>query len=240
MLIAGILVAMWNYMGWDNASTIAQEVENPRKTYPKAMFWTMLIIVSSYVLPVLAAWRFGIPLSAWSTGSWATIGDSIAGHLLRDTIVVGGMISAAGQLNSLMMSYSRLPGAMAEDGYLPKIFTKLNKAAVPMVALFALSTVWLAAIGLNFDRMVMLDILLAGSSIVLEFVALAVLRWKEPDLLRPFSVPGGKVGVIVCGILPTALLIVAAVFCEHAGLAIGIGTILAGFVTYWAIKLFRR
>jgi amino acid transporter len=239
MLIAGILVAMWNYMGWDNASTIAQEVENPRKTYPRAMFWTMLVIVSSYVIPVVAAWRFGIPLSAWSTGSWATIGDSIAGHLLRDAIVVGGMISAAGQLNSLMMSYSRLPGAMAEDGYLPKVFTKLNKAAVPMVALFALSTVWLAAFGLNFDRMVMLDILLAGTSIVLEFVALAVLRWKEPDLLRPFAVPGGKVGVIVCGILPTVLLVTAAIFCEHTGLTIGIGMILAGFVTYWGIRLFR-
>ena len=234
--IAGILVAMWNYMGWDNASTIAQEVENPRKTYPKAMFWTMVAIVASYILPVVAAWRFGIPLSAWATGSWATIGGAIAGPLIRDVIVIGGMISAAGQLNSLMMSYSRLPAAMAEDGYLPKIFTHVNKAAVPLVALFALTTVWLAAIGLSFDRMVMLDILLAGTSIVLEFVALAVLRWTEPNLPRPFEVPGGKIGAIICGILPTALLVFAAIFCEKDGLAIGIGTILAGFVVYWGIK----
>jgi amino acid transporter len=238
-LIAGILVAMWNYMGWDNASTIAQEVENPRRTYPRAMFWTMLAIVLSYVIPVTAAWRFGIPLSSWETGGWAGIGGAIGGSILKDVIVVGGMISAAGQLLSLMMSYSRLPGAMAEDGYLPKVFTKLNKAAVPMIALFALSTVWLAAIGLNFDRMVMLDILLAGSSIVLEFIALAVLRWKEPDLLRPFAVPGGKFGAVAVGILPTGLLIFAAIFCEHSGLAIGIGTILAGFATYGGIKLFR-
>ena len=237
-LVAGILVAMWNYMGWDNASTIATEVENPRRTYPLAMFWTMLAILATYIIPVVAAWRFGIPLSAWATGSWATIGGAIAGPLIRDAIVVGGMISAAGQLNSLMMSYSRLPAAMAEDGFLPKFFTHVNKAAVPMIALFALSTVWLAAIGLNFDRLVMLDILLAGSSIVLEFVALAVLRWKEPNLLRPFAVPGGKAGAIICGVLPTSLLVGAAIFCEHSGVAIGVGIILAGFVTYWMIATF--
>jgi amino acid transporter len=238
-LIAGVLVAMWNYMGWDNASTIAQEVENPRRTYPRAMFWTMLAIIASYVIPVTAAWRFGIPLSAWATGSWATIGGAIVGPALRDAIVVGGMISAAGQLNSLMMSYSRLPVVMAEDGYLPKIFTRVNKTAVPMTALFALSAVWLAAIGLSFDRLVMLDILLAGSSIVLEFVALAVLRWKEPNLSRPFEVPGGKVGAIAVGVPPTALLLFAAIFCEHTGVAIGVGTILAGFATYWGIRLFQ-
>lgn len=239
-LIAGILVAMWNYMGWDNASTIATEVKNPRRTYPRAMFWTMLVIVASYTLPVIAAWRFGIPLSAWETGSWATIGGAMAGPILRDVIVVGGMISAAGQLNSLMMSYSRLPAAMAEDGFLPKAFMQVNKFAVPLVAMFTLATVWMAAIGLSFDRMVMLDILLAGSSMVLEFVALAVLRWTEPNLPRPFAVPGGKVGAVICGVLPTGLLIFAAIYCEKDGLAIGIGTILAGFVTYWCISLFKK
>lgn len=236
MLVAGILVAMWNYMGWDNASTIAQEVERPQRTYPRALLWAMLAIIATYILPVAAAWRFGVPLSAWATGSWATIGGVVAGPFLRDAIVVGGMISAACQLNSLMLSYSRLPAAMAKDGYLPKIFTEVNKASVPMIALFAMSTLWLAAFGLDFDHLVMLDILLAGSSVVLEFISLAVLRWKEPDLVRPFKVPGGKIGAIACGVLPTSLLLFAGVFCEHSGAAIGVGTILAGFLAYWGIK----
>src|SRR6202041_130952 len=36
-LLGGVLVAMWNYMGWDNASTIAGEVEKPQRTYPRAI-----------------------------------------------------------------------------------------------------------------------------------------------------------------------------------------------------------
>lgn len=238
-LMGGILVAMWNFMGWDNASTIATEVENPQKTYPKAMLWTLVAIIAAYVLPVCAAWWFGIPLSAWSTGSFAAIGGAIGGPLIRDAIVVGGMISAAGMLNSLMMSYSRLPAALAEDGYLPRVFTKLNAASVPLIALFALGTVWAAALGMNFDRLVMLDILLYGTSLMLEFAALAVLRWKEPDLERPFRVPGGKVGAVLIGVCPAALLVAAGVTADHNGIVLGLGAILAGVATWYGMKLYQ-
>src|SRR5258706_2163523 len=42
-LVGGILVAMWNYMGWDNASTIAREVDDPQRTYPRAMIGAVVI-----------------------------------------------------------------------------------------------------------------------------------------------------------------------------------------------------
>lgn len=238
-LMGGILVAMWNFMGWDNASTIATEVENPQRTYPRAMIWTLVAIIASYILPVAAAWFFGIPLSAWATGSWAAIGGAVAGPLVRDAIVLGGMISAAGMLNSLMMSYSRLPSALAEDGFLPRIFTCVNKASVPLIALFALATVWAAALGMNFNRLVMLDIMLYGSSLVLEFISLAVLRWKEPELVRPFQVPGGKVGAVLIGVAPAVLLGLSAAYSDHSGVALGVVTALAGAAVYYGIRLFR-
>ncbi len=55
----------------------------------------------------------------------------------------------------------------------------------------------------------MLDILLYGASLVLEFLALIFLRIREPELARPFRVPGGMVGAIAVGIGPTALLVIA-------------------------------
>ena len=51
-IIGGLLICMWNYMGWDNASTIATEVENPQRTYPRAMLWSVFIIALSYIAPV--------------------------------------------------------------------------------------------------------------------------------------------------------------------------------------------
>src|SRR6202022_2475655 len=48
-LLGGVLIAMWNYMGWDNLSTIAGEVEAPQRTYSRAMFGAVLLVVVSYV-----------------------------------------------------------------------------------------------------------------------------------------------------------------------------------------------
>src|SRR5258708_8119787 len=54
-LLGGVLVAMWNYMGWDNASTIAQEVERPQRTYPRAMLPAWLLLSLTSLLPFFPA-----------------------------------------------------------------------------------------------------------------------------------------------------------------------------------------
>jgi amino acid transporter len=207
--LTGILVAMWNYMGWDNASTVANEVENPQKTYPRVMLLTLAAIFLSYVIPVLAVWHLHVQADIWATGSWASIASMVVGPWLGAALVGAAMISEFGTFNSLVMSYSRLPVAMAEDGHLPKIFTLKLKNGAPWVAIVILGIAWAASLGLPFDKLVMLDILLYGASLVLEFLALIMLRIREPQLLRPFRVPGGLFGAVALGIGPTALLVIA-------------------------------
>ena len=206
-MIGGLLICMWNYMGWDNASTIATEVEKPQRTYPRAMLAAVCIIALSYILPVAAVWATGLTPAAWETGSWADIAGLIGGPLLRVGLVIGGMISAFGMFNALVMSYSRLPLAMAQDGMLPQFFTKLHpKTRAPWVSISVCAAGWAMCLGLGLDRLVTIDILLYGASLILEFLALIWLRVREPDLPRPFRVPGGMFGAIAVGIAPTLLL----------------------------------
>jgi len=61
-----------NYMGWDNASTIATEVERPQRTYPRAMLVAVAIVCITYVLPFAAMWMTGLPASAWKLGRGRT------------------------------------------------------------------------------------------------------------------------------------------------------------------------
>jgi amino acid transporter len=205
-LIGGLLICMWNYMGWDNASTIATEVERPQRTYPRAMLWAVTIVALSYIIPVAAVWMTGLPAGAWETGSWADIAGLFGGPVLRIALVVGGMFSAFGMFNALVMSYSRLPLAMAQDGMLPKFFGKLNRRRAPWVAIVVLATGWAACLNLGFERLVTLDIFVYGLSLALEFLALVVLRIREPQLKRPFRVPGGLTGAIAVGVAPVLLL----------------------------------
>ena len=206
-IITGLLVAMWNYMGWDNASTIAAEVHRPQRTYPRAMVAAVSIVAISYIIPVAAMSFTGIAPGAWETGAWADLAALVAGPWLRIALVAGGMMSAFGMFNALVMSYSRLPLAMAQDGMLPRIFErKWERTRAPWVSIVVLATCWAACLGLGFERLVTIDILIYGLSLVLEFVALIVLRIREPELARPFRVPGGLLGAIALGICPTLLL----------------------------------
>jgi amino acid transporter len=245
-LLGGVLVAMWNYMGWDNASTIAQEVERPQRTYPRAMIAAVVLVALSYVLPFVAVYLTGIPASSFGEdGSWATVAGIVGGKFLgfawlKFLIVLGGMMSAFGMFNALVLSYSRLPLAMARDGMLPKFFGKLSaKTQAPWVSVIFLATCWGLCLGLGFRRLITLDIMLYGLSLMLEFVTLVALRIREPELKRGFRVPGGLAGAISCGIFPLLLLTLAMVESNHEtvmgmnGLLFGVLIIMGGFLTYF-------
>jgi amino acid transporter len=206
-ILTGLLICMWNYMGWDNASTIAAEVERPQRTYPRAMLAAVIIVALSYIVPVVAMWMTGLAPSAWDTGFWADAAGMLGGPLLRVGLALAGMISGFGMFNALVMSYSRLPLAMAQDGMLPKIFGKRTKrTGAPWVAILVLAVFWAPCLLLGFERLVTIDILLYGGSLGLEFAALIWLRIREPELPRPFRVPGGMFGAIAIGIPPMLML----------------------------------
>ncbi len=208
--LGGILIAMWNYMGWDNASTVAREVENPQRTYPVAMIGTVTLVAITYLVPVAAVWRAGIDPSQWSTGAWVEAARTVGGPALGIAVVLGGMICGAGMFNSLVLSYSRVPLAMAQDGFLPRAFARLHpRTGAPWVSIVACAAAWTACLTLGFERLVEIDVLLYGLALLLEFVALAVLRVREPELPRPFRVPGGILGVALWAAGPAVVLVLA-------------------------------
>ncbi len=92
-----------------------------------------------------------------------------------------------------MLSYTRLPLVMSEDGYLPPVFKRLGREGAPWVAIVACAILWAICFPLGFERNVILDVLLTGLSILLEFWALVALRIREPELARPFRVPGERI-----------------------------------------------
>jgi amino acid transporter len=244
--MAGILVAMWNYMGWDNASTIAGEVDQPQRVFPRAMIGAVVLVAVSYIVPVSAVALTRLSPTSWDTGSWADIAGMLGGPLLKAGLVLGGMMSAFGMFNSLVMSYSRLPYAMALDGTLPKIFARVNRCKAPWISIAVLATGWALCLGFGFERLVTFDVLIYGASLFLEFVALVVLRMKEPALPRPFKVPGGLWGAVAVGVLPMMLLVFALAHTEREelfgvnALWFGVLIVAAGFGVYGVAVGLRR
>ncbi|HEX4311625.1 MAG TPA: APC family permease [Acidobacteriaceae bacterium] len=241
-LSTAILVAMWNYMGWDNASTVAREVENPRRNYPRAMVASVMLVAVTYVIPLAAMAYAGVPTESFSTGSWADVARTLVGPWLGIAVVVGGTLSAAGMFNALTMSYARLPMVLAEDGLLPAALAYKNRRGVPWFAVLACAIAWALALRFTFERLISIDLILYGSSLILEFVALVVLRVREPGLERPFRAGSLAVACIV-GALPTALIVYADFASRHEHMAhmpaLLLGALIAacGPVLYWLSKV---
>lgn len=234
-----LLVALWNYMGWDNASTVAQEVEDPQRTYPRAILAAITLTTVSYVLPLAAMAFAGLSAGSFSTGDWTTAARALGGPLLGIAVIVGGCVTGIGMFNALAMSYTRLPMAMAEDGMLPRVLATRNQRGVPWVSVLFCGIGWALALNLPFERLISIDLVLYGSSLLLEFVALAVLRFREPELKRPFK--AGNLGFACLLGTGPAVLIGYALYVSRGERLIGsvsalvfsAAVALCGPVVYW-------
>ena len=245
-LALALSVTMWNYMGWDNASTIAQEVDDPQRNYPRAMLGAAALVAFSYILPLLAVGLAGLDPAKFSTGAWTDAARILVGPTLAIAVVLGGMINGAGMFNPLMMSYSRVPFALAEDGLLPHVFTRRNARGVPWASLLLCAIIWALALSFTFERLISIDLVLYGAALLLEFVALVILRRREPHLHRPFRVPGGTAGAVLAGIGPAALILFA-LYAARDERVLGINALLfsalvalAGVLVYFLTTLLRR
>jgi amino acid transporter len=243
-LSTAILVGLWNYMGWDNASTVAREVEDPQRNYPRAMLLSTVVVALSYVIPLAAMAFAGLDISQFTTGSWADAATMLAGPWLGIAIVLGGTITGLGMFNALMMSYARLPMVLAEDGMLPAFLAARNRYGVPWVAVLFCATAWALALHFSFERLISIDLMLYGASLILEFLALVVLRFREPDLERPFRA-GSLATAIALGVIPTFLIVYAAYVSRNErmahmpALAFGLIVAAAGPIFYWASRRLR-
>jgi amino acid transporter len=205
------MLAMWNLMGFDNAANFAAEVVEPGRSYPRAMALSVLLIAGSYVATVLAAAVTGLPPAAWSSGSWVEVGQRLGGPVLAAAVTAGGAISAIGMYNALLLSWSRLPVALAEERWLPAALAQRSRRAhAPIAAVVLGGALSGLCLGLGLRRLVEIDVLLYGAALLLEFAALVALRVREPGLARPFRVPGGTAGAVALGAPPALLLALAA------------------------------
>jgi amino acid transporter len=250
-----LLFVLWNTMGWDNASTIAREVSDAQRNYIRAMLAAVVLVIASYTIPVAIVWLAGIPAGQFITGAWVEAAHTLALHAAGAdvavaaalAVVAGGALTGVAMFNALTLSYARLPAAMARDGLAPRVLQRHLRNGVPWVAVLACAAAWTLVLPLALNRLLEMDIMLYGVSLVLEFAALIGLRMREPHLPRGFRIPGGTAAAVALSI-PPALLVAFAIWkarhdmvAAHVpAIAAGAMVTLAGPVVYAAILWRQR
>jgi amino acid transporter len=234
----GVSQAIWNYSGWDNASTISGEIESPSSNYPRALARSLPLVAIVYlaaVIPVLAVTSW----ESWTDGAWPELASSLAGPWLGAWIAAAGMVSAFALFNALLLAYSRIPLVLAQDGLLPEPLARLDERGVPRHAVIVSAIAYSVFAMIPFGGLLAGDVLLYTAALAMEFAALLKLRRTEPELRGAFRVPLGATGLVVLASMPI-LLILAAVGLEIHSHEIGLPGVvaavalgLAGPIWYW-------
>ncbi|MEP6617976.1 MAG: APC family permease [bacterium] len=238
-LAVGLSVALWNYIGWDNASTVQGEVQDATRSYPRALAFALPLVAAGYLIPLLATlsatdWKM------WTEGGWPAIALASGGRggaILAAWVALAGMVSALALFNALLLSYSRIPFVMAIDGLLPAALAGTDSRGTPRNAVLGSAVCYSLFMLLPFAGLVVADVLLYSLALMLEFASLIKLRIREPELRGVFRIPVGTAGVAVIAALPLAVLglVVVLSFADGqyglpavlgAAVAIGLGPIM--------------
>jgi amino acid transporter len=206
----GLYTVMWNFIGWDNATTYAGEVNRPVRSYLLSVSAAFVLIVLLYIVSALAVHHSGISAAALNDGGFPALGVLTGGRWLGILLAAGGMASTMGLYSAVLLSVSRIPQVMADDQLLPaKLCTLHRRYGTPYISIIASSVIVSVLILWTFSDLVIMDIMVYGAGLLLEFIALVSLRIKEPSKRRPFKIPLNTRGLIIMILLPVGIYIVA-------------------------------
>jgi len=205
-----LYTVMWNFIGWDNATTYAGEVARPVRSYILSIGIAFALVIGIYTFTALTVARSGIDHTALVARGFPELGELLGGRGLGMLIAAGGMASTLGLYSAVLLSVSRVPQVMADDELLPSRLCRLHsRFGTPYISIIASSIVVSILVLFTFSDLIIMDIILYGAGLSLEFIALFLLRVKEPDRPRPFRIPLGRTGLGLLLILPIGIYSVA-------------------------------
>ncbi|XAR52908.1 hypothetical protein NMG60_11021240 [Bertholletia excelsa] len=228
----------WNLNYWDKASTLAGEIEEPSRTFPKALLGAVVLVVASYLIPLLAGTgALSTNPSEWTDGYFAEVGMMIGGYWLKWWIQAAAAMSNLGLFEAEMSSDAFQLLGMSEIGILPSLFASRSKYGTPTISILCSASGVIFLSWMSFQEILEFLNFLYALGMLLEFAAFIKLRIKKPDLSRPYRVPLQTFGAtMLC--LPPALLLVLVMCLASArtylvsGLLIMIGMLLYPAVIY--------
>ncbi len=183
---------METYAGWGSVVYFSEESADPGRTIPRSLFGGVLIVMTIFVL-VNAALLYALPISqiAHSKLPVADVAQIVFGNIGGKIITALALCSIFGILNSIILYLPRVLFAMSRNGFLPTQIAKVNAGGTPFVALFlTVSLIMIFALSGTFETLLAIAAFLSLAGDSVTYLALFILRHKEPDLPRPFRAYG--------------------------------------------------
>lgn len=238
---AAVLATLWAYDGWMLVGFVAGEMKHPDKVLPKAIIIGLSVVTLAYltvnmaIMHVLPAEEI-VRLGPNAAGQAATV---VFGDMGGKLISIGILVSIFGTLNAKIMTFPRMPYAMAERGQLPgsAMLAKVHKnfgtpiyATILEIAIAAL----LMLVG-DPDRLSDIAVFILYIFYIQAFIAVFLMRKRYPDAQRAYSVPGYPVIPLVA-IIGCTFIVLTTMVDNPMDTFYAIAITVAGMPLYWWLK----
>jgi len=192
-VVISLQSAVYTYDGWSGVIYFSEEVRQPSRDIPRALFGGVLTITAIYLL-VNVALLYVLPISQiagkeFAAGEAANVIFGTHGDTIFRCLTIVSMLSG---INALHLMATRVLFAMSRDGLFTRKAATVNEGGTPGVALFlsALVAVLFILFGQKFEQVITVLAFFFVANYILSFVSLFVLRRREPDKPRPYRAWG--------------------------------------------------
>ena len=217
-LILALLISLQGviitYDGWYSAIYFTEEDTNPSESLPRSSIAGIVACITIYLLVNLALLHV-LPMNRMAGASMPAVdaAQAIFGGRGRQVILVMSLVAALSTINSLLLLSPRILFGMSRDGLLPRKVASVNAGGTPATALW-LSTITAIALVVfagTFEKLIAMASFLFVAVYLSGFCSLFVLRWREPDLPRPFKLWGYPWTNLVVVVASAAFLVATVV-----------------------------
>ena len=236
----GLALGLWLYSGYEQCSSVAEEIENPQRSYPRALAIVVPLSVATYFLPALFSLAALGNWQEWNTAYLSTAAKLIGGGWLGFLMTAAAMLGNVSLLNATVLTSTRMPSSMAEDGYLPPLFAaKHKKFGTPWIAILISSAIYALLAFHTLAQLLTVYVWLRILVTVLTVLAAWRLRKARPEMKRPFRIPWGAAGLAYVVIAPLAMSAVALVGSDKFALKWGPVPVALGVMAYFVFPKIR-
>jgi amino acid transporter len=237
----GLAIALWSYAGYEQLSTVIEEVENPARNFPIGLAIVVPLAVAVYVVTMAAGLAALGNWQQWETGYLVTAARLIGGNALGTAIFVAALICGFVLLDSTILSVTRIPLALAEDGYFHPALAKVSPRFGTPVRSIMLSTIFCAVLAVfTVPQLIGVYAWTRMATSIETVLSFWQLRRKYPDASRSFRVAGGAAGALVIVLAPTLLFAWAMIYSDVATRKWGLLNLASGPIAYLWIRFRRR
>lgn len=237
-IFMAIPFAVWFYLAVEAGAMGAEECRNPQKDIPKAFIAGIgALVIMAVAALVVTAGNSASDLSA-VTATDNPLPTILAGVFGEGSFIVKlvgffGLFGLVASLHGIMIGYSRQAYAMSRTGYLPKVFSKLDKKGTPVIALIGTSAVGLFfVITGSVGSLVVFSCIGSSVMAVLSIASWFVLRKKEPEMERPFKLKTPIIPIIAA---VTCIIVVVSIVVSQASLLLLAISVYAIATVYYVI-----